>query len=136
MATGAGLLVPAAVEWVRRPRAGPPPLPWMTALDTYTPRQSAKLGAALAPINPKNLALASVAGAEIAVLATGPTTAAATAGFVAVASLGVATPVLATTALGPRAECGLGRGRDWLTHNSSAVFIGALLPALGLPAIT
>lgn len=143
VATGAGLLVLAAAEWVRRPRGGPPmPPPWMAALDTYSARQSAQLGAALAAVNPKNLALASVAGAEIAVLASGPAlTAAAAAVFVAVASLGVATPVLATTALGPRAHVGLGRGRDWLTRHSAPVSItalllfGALLIALGLPDI-
>ena len=140
--TGTVFLVMAAVKWLRRPRAGQAKEPpgWMSALDSYTPRQSARLGALLGSANPKNLAMALAAGAEIAVLAEGSTgTAAGVALFVAIGSIGVAIPVLAHAVLGERAAPGLERGRAWLQRNSTAlsvgvlVLLGVLLVLKGLP---
>ena len=70
--TGVAFLALALVKWLRRPRPGDAKEPptWMSALDSYTPRQSAALGAGLAAGNPKNLVMAIAAGAEIAALTT------------------------------------------------------------------
>lgn len=141
--TGAAFLLMAAVKWARRPRSGQTKQPpgWMSALDSYSPRQSARLGALLASANPKNLAMALAAGAEIALLAEGTgETAAGVAAFVAIGSVGVATPVFAHAVLGQRAAPGLERAKAWLEGNSTVlavgllVVLGALLLLKGLPS--
>ncbi len=128
--TGLAFLVLAAVKWARRPRAGEPAKApgWLAALDSYSPPQSARLGAALAAGNPKNIAMALAAGAEIAYI-TGAIGEAAVgvATFVAVGSIGVATPILAFAVLGDRARPALERGRGWLERNSTALSVGVLL---------
>lgn len=131
--TGAVFLALAVAKWVRRPRAGAAKEPpgWMAALDTYSPGRSARLGALLAAANPKNLAMALAAGAEIAVLTTGAaSTAVGILGFVLIGSVGVATPVLAEILLGDRAAPALERGRRWLDRHSTALSVG-VLTALG-----
>ena len=128
--TGAVFLVMAVFKWVRRPRAGDvkEPPAWMAALGTYTPRQSARLGALLAAANPKILVMALAAGAEIALLAEGAsTTAAGVALFVVVGSIGVALPVLGHAVLGERANASLERGRLWLERNATALSVGVLV---------
>jgi threonine/homoserine/homoserine lactone efflux protein len=114
----------------------------LAALDDYTPRQSARLGALLAGANPKNLVMALAAGAEIAVLADGSAAVAAGAiVFVAVGSMGVATPIAANTILGDRASPALANGREWLDRNSDALAVavlavlGALVLVKVLPAV-
>ncbi len=100
----------------------------MSALDSYTPRQSAALGAGLAAGNPKNLVMALAAGAEIAALTT--TAGAALVGvgvFVLVGSIGVATPAIAHRLLGDRAPEVLGRWKSWLEANSTALASGVLV---------
>ena len=70
MAVGAVLLflVVAARKWSGRPGKGEEPeMPtWMSAIDSFTPRRSLLLGAALSAANPKNLVLTSAAAASIA----------------------------------------------------------------------
>lgn len=127
--TGAVFLVMAAVKVMRRPRADEPKETprWMAATATYTPGQAARLGAVLAGANPKNLAMAIAAGAEIAVIAERPSqTVAGLLGFVLVGSIGVATPVLVQSALGERATAPLERGRAWLVRHSTALSVGVL----------
>lgn len=140
--TGAAFLGLAAAKWLRGPKPGQAHEPpgWVLALDGYTPRQAARLGALLASANPKNLAMALAAGAEIALLTDGAAaTAAGVAAFVAIGSLGVATPVLAEAVLGDRATPALERSRGWLEQHSTAlsvgvlVVLGALLLLKGLP---
>lgn len=139
--TGVVFLVMAVVKWARRPRPGQtkePPV-WMAALDAYTPRQSARLGGLLAVGNPKNLAMALAAGAEIAILDYEAGPAVGVAVFVIVGSLGIALPVLVHAVLGQRAAPGLARARSWLERNSTAlsvgvlVLLGAVLLVNGLP---
>jgi threonine/homoserine/homoserine lactone efflux protein len=128
--TGAAFLILAGAKWLRRPRAGQPKEPpkWLAALDSYSPGQSARLGALLAAANPKNLAMSLAAGAEIALLAPTPgSTAAGIALFVAVGSLGVGVPVLTYAAVGQRAAPALERGKRWLERNSTALAVGVLL---------
>ena len=128
--TGVAFLALALVKWLRRP--GPDdhkePPTWMSALDSYTPRQSAVLGAGLAAGNPKNLVMAIAAGAEIAALTTSSLNA--LAGifvFVLVGSIGVATPVLAHRLLGDRAPEVLGGWKSWLEANGTALAVGVLV---------
>ncbi len=128
--TGAAFLALAAAKWLRRPAPGASKQPprWMSALDSYTPRQSAGLGAALAAGNPKNLVMALAGGAEIAALTT--STGSALAGvvlFVLVGSIGVGTPVLAHRLLGDRAPDVLAGWKVWLERNSTALGIGVLV---------
>lgn len=128
--TGSAFLMMAAVKWLKRPRTGATkgPPAWLAALDSYGPRHSARLGALLAGANPKNLVMALAAGAEIAVLADGAgAMAAGVAGFVAVGSIGVATPVIAHAVFGSRAATSLERGRGWLDRNSTALSVGVLV---------
>lgn len=136
--TGVVFLVLALVKWLRRPapgRAKEPPT-WMSALDSYTARQSAGLGAGLAAGNPKNIVMALAAGAEIAALTTSP--ASATVGvatFVVVGSIGVVTPAVALRLLGDRAPEVLGRWKSWLEANSTALGVGVLV-VLGVILLT
>ena len=143
--TGAVFLALALAKWVRRPGPGDAKEPptWMAALDSYTPRQSAGLGAALAAGNPKNLVMALAAGAEIAAITTSTGNALAGVGvFVLVGSIGVATPVVAHRLLGDRAPEVLGGWKSWLEANSTAlavgvlVVLGVMLLSAGLSAAT
>lgn len=143
--TGVIFLGLALAKWLRRPAPGDSKEPptWMSALDTYTPRQSAALGAGLAAGNPKNLVMALAAGAEIAVLTTSAGQAmAGVVVFVLVGSMGVTTPALALRLLGDRAPQVLGGWKSWLEANSTAlgvgvlVVLGVLLLAAGLTAAT
>ena len=130
MITGLAFLVLAAVKWARRPRAGEPAKApgWLSALDSYSPPQSARLGVALAAGNPKNIAMALAAGAEIAyITGTIGEAAVGVATFVAVGSIGVATPILAFAVLGDRARPALEHGRGWLERNSTALSVGVLV---------
>lgn len=129
VATGAIFLVMAAVKWLRRPAPGQAKAApkWMAALDSYSPAQAARLGALLACANPKNLAMAMAAGAEIAVLADGAgATTGGIVGFVLIGSLGVGTPVLLHAVLGERSAPALDRSRDWLQRNGTALSVGVL----------
>ena len=143
--TGLAFLALALIKWLGRPRPGESKEPpsWMTALDSYTPRQSAVLGAGLAAGNPKNLVMAIAAGAEIAALTTSAGNAlVGIAVFVLVGSIGVATPTIAHRLLGDRAPEVLGGWKSWLEANSTAlavgvlVLLGVMLLAAGLPAAT
>jgi hypothetical protein len=140
--TGLAFLGLAALKWARRPRAGEPAKApgWLAALNSYAPRQSARLGGALAAGNPKNIAMALAAGAEIAYLAEGAgAVAVGVMAFLVVGSVGVATPILLFALVGERARPGLERGRVWLERNSTAlsvgvlVILGVLLVLKGLP---
>ena len=135
--TGGAFLAMALVKWLRRPRPGQPPKTprWVAELEHYTPRRSARLGALLAAGNPKNLLMSLAAGAEIALLAgSAAATAAAAAGFIAVSSIGVATPILARAVLGERAAPALRSGRAWLDRNATVLSVG-VLTALGVALV-
>ena len=85
------------------------------------------IGGILAGANPKNLAMAIAAGAEIAVIAERPAqSVVGLVGFVLVGSIGVATPVIVHSALGERATAPLERGQAWLVRHSTALSVGVL----------
>ena len=130
LATGLVFLGLALVKWLSRPEPGTPAASpaWMAALDSYTPARSARLGALLAGANPKNLLLALAAGAEIAILTTGPGQAAlSVVCFVLVGSIGAGTPVIAHRMLGDRAAPVLERWKRWLEQHSTSLVVGLLV---------
>lgn len=137
LALGVLLLLVGAREWRGRPRGdAPAELPkWMAALDTFGPVKALGAGVALSLLNPKNLLLA-VAGATViaqADLTTGQE-AGALAVFVAIATIGVATPVVLFFAMGDRSRQMLDEMKEWLAHNNAAI-MAVLLLIIGVKLI-
>src|SRR4051794_12666839 len=101
------LLLVAAMQWKQRPHGddeAPTPT-WMGALDAFTPVKATGAGIVMSAVNPKNLLLA-VAGAA-AIAGAGISTSDETVAwivFVAVASIGVVTPVVISLAMGSRSR--------------------------------
>lgn len=127
-----GLLVAAGVVKAMRSRRGadqPKETPaWQTSLAEYGGAQSARLGFLFAIGNPKNLAAAFAAGAEVALLSpsVGSSLVAITA-FVTIGSLGVATPIVAAWVLGTRADDALAWLRTFLERHGAAVSVAVLV---------
>lgn len=127
-----GLLffVLAAGQWRRRPRPGEAArLPgWMAAIDQMPALRAFALAAALAAVNPKNLAL-TLAGALTIARAGLPTGQSAVAlfVFVLVAASTVAGPVIAFLLFGDRVEAPLLRAKDWLTRENATVMVVVLV---------
>jgi threonine/homoserine/homoserine lactone efflux protein len=141
---GALLLLVAMRQWRGRPRsAEEAAMPkWMGAIDGFTPLKSLGAGALLSGLNPKNLLLAVAAGAAIAQTGiSGGEQAAAYALFTVIATVGVAAPVVIYFALGDRSADLLGRLKDWMSQNNSAIMavlclvIGAKLIGDGIAGL-
>lgn len=128
---GSALIVVAAIEWRRRPRAGTLEAPpaWMARLDALAPGRAMALGALLA-LNPKDLALTVAAGAKLG----GAGLSAAQAGvvvavFVVIATLGVAVPIILRAVMGERATPPLARARDEIERRGrvlGAIVVGII----------
>lgn len=128
-------------QWWRRPRgeqAAQPPF-WMSRIDTLRPVGAAALGFVVVAFNPKNQLLATSGAVTIATATLLPAEQlAALTVFTAVASLGVAAPLLITLALGERARAPLLRFKAWLVRNHTALIalvlllLGAVLTASGI----
>lgn len=141
VALGALLLLIAGRSWRKRPRPGSDPeLPkWMADVEEIAPVRALALGALLAAVNPKNLALGFGAASGVAHLAlpTGDAIVALGA-FVIVGSLTVGGAVAFDLVGGARARAALEELRTWLQANNSAVMtvlflvFGAVLVAKGL----
>jgi threonine/homoserine/homoserine lactone efflux protein len=134
---GLGLILLAAAQFRRRPHGDedPPTPKWMGALDAFTPVKAGGAGVVLSALNPKNLLLI-VAGAA-AVAQTGISTGKQVGAwivFVAVASIGVAAPVVIAFALGERSRKILDGLKGWLAHNN-AVIMAVLLLIIGVKLI-
>jgi len=134
---GVLLLVVGARQWRGRPRGGgQAAMPkWMSALDAFTPVKASGAGFVLSALNPKNLLLA-IAGA-LAIAQAGISTGAqigAYVVFVAIASVGVAAPVVLYFALGERSRELLDAMKDWLARNN-AVIMAVLLLIIGVKLI-
>lgn len=126
--TGAVFLVLAVVKWLQARSKSSPGLPsWMAALNSYAPRQSVRLGILLAGANPKNLAMALAAGAEIAVFTSAGSTALSVVLFVVVGSIGVLFPFVLQLVLGARAGSVLSTCRRWLETHGTTLSIVILL---------
>jgi threonine/homoserine/homoserine lactone efflux protein len=131
------LILVAAKQWRGRPHGDeePPTPKWMGALDKFTPVKAGGAGVVLSALNPKNLLLA-VAGAA-AIAQTGISTGQQIASyviFVAIASIGVAAPVVIYFAMGDRSRHLLGELKTWLSHNNN-VIMAVLMLIIGVKLI-
>ena len=136
LALGTVLVVLAVTQWRGRPGEDDEvAMPsWMGAIEAFAPAKAAAVGVALSAVNPKNLlfVIAAAATEAQAGLST-PEQAVVWAIFTALATLGVAIPVVLYLALGERAPPLLDRIKLWLIRNKAAVMsvlcliIGALL---------
>jgi hypothetical protein len=144
LALGAVLLALAARKWRGRPRDGEPAsLPaWMSSLETVAPARAFVLGATLAALKPKNVALTAGAATSIAEAGLAPgTSLALLLVYALVASLSVAAPLGVTLAMGSRAAATLAAWKAWLeAHNSVLVALvlvvfGVILAGQGVAAL-
>ncbi len=127
----------AARQWRGRPHDGEEaPTPrWMGALDSFTPVKAGAAGIVLSALNPKNLLLTVAGAATIAqtAISTGEQIASYVV-FVAIASVGVATPVVIYFVLGDRSGPLLDSLQGWLARNN-AVIMSVLLLIIGAKLI-
>ncbi len=144
LALGILLVVVAVRKFRTRPAPGETtPLPsWMDGLAAFGPGRSLVVGLTVGAANPKNIAvgLASAVTIASAGLAAGQVV-----GVVAVytvlASLGVATPVVAMVLLGDRADEVLRGWQTWLNRNNAAMMavlylvFGVILVGKGIGGI-
>ncbi len=124
IAVGILLIGVGAREFRGRPRGDEPaPVPrWMAKVDRIHPVAALGLGALLVAVNPKNLLL--VIGGAAAIAKTG------IAGgqqviayvvFAAIATVGVAAPVVIYFAMGSRAPGLLARLKNWMTRENAVI---------------
>jgi len=107
----------------------------MGALDEFSPAKAGAAGVVLSALNPKNLLLA-VAGAA-AIAQTGISTGQQVGSyvvFVAIASIGVAAPIVVYFAMGERSQHLLGALMTWLARNN-AVIMAVLMLIIGVKLI-
>lgn len=137
LAIGVMLLVAAFRRWRGRFRSGnvrgAPPR-WLNTFDTLDPVRSAGAGLVLS-LNPKNLLLSFAGVAEI--VQTGVPAVqqvVAYTAFVAVATAGIATPVVTHLAARERSRKLLDRVKKWMIRNND-VIVTALSFALGVKLI-
>ena len=115
---------------------------WMKGIDDFGAGRSFLVGASVGALNPKNIA---VAFATAVIVATAQLPVGQQVGVIAIytliASLGVATPIVAALALGDRSESVLSSWRQWLDRNSGTVmaviflFFGVLLLGKGISGV-
>ena len=145
LALGVLLVGVAWRQWQKRPKEGETPeLPsWMAQLEDFDPMRSAAIGAALAAINPKNLALTLAGAATIAqggLNAGGDTVAILV--FVVIASVTIVTPVVLYLVMGDRAAKVLDSLRHWMAANNATimtvvcVILAAKLIGAGIGGLT
>ena len=134
---GALLLLLAVRQWRGRPLGDEQPqLPkWMATIDRVGAVKALGMGALLADVNPKNLAI--TVGGAAAIAQTGVSAgdqAVAMAIFVVVASLGVGAPVALFFLLGDRAPKLLGEMKDWMAAHNAAI-MAVLVLIIGVKLI-
>jgi len=124
VAVGVGLLVAAVHKFRSRP--GPddtPALPgWMDGIASFGPGKSLGIGAGIGIANPKNIAVA--IGTAVAVSSAGLSSGQQVlvlVVYLVLASLGVATPIIAMLVLGDRSGPVLEGWRSWLIQNNTAM---------------
>lgn len=141
---GLGAIALGLKQWRGRPAAGEDAtMPaWMGAIDEFTPVKALGFGLVLSAFNPKNLGLAVAAGVVMdAAIAAGGDPLALEVGFVVLASLTIAVPVVYLLIGGDGAKRTLDGWRTWLAANNAAVMavlfivIGAKLLGSGLDGL-
>jgi threonine/homoserine/homoserine lactone efflux protein len=107
----------------------------MGALDAFTSAKAAAAGVALSALNPKNLLLIAAGAAAIAQTGIGAgEQAVALLVFTAIASIGVAAPVVMYFALGDRSREVLDSLKTWMAKNN-AVIMAVLLLVIGVKLV-
>jgi threonine/homoserine/homoserine lactone efflux protein len=141
IAAGVALIALGSEQWFSRKKPKPAPK-WMQSLQTATPRKAATLGFLLSAANPKILLLAGSAGIAIGAASESvATTIVWVAAFSVVASVSVALPVVLYLVRGDKVLTPLGKARDWLERNNSAVMavvifvIGVVLVTKGVQSL-
>lgn len=125
------VLIAAAVrQWRKRTPPGvEPTLPsWMSAVDDFSVLQAAGTGFVMSALNPKNLLLTVAAATTIA--ATGLPGGDQVVAYViygAIATVGVAVPLVVALALGDRSARLLDGLKTWLAHNNATIMAVVLL---------
>ena len=144
LALGLFLLVAAVHKFRSRPSPGETaPMPkWMDGIAGFGPVKSRGTGVTIGAVNPKNIA-GGVASAVIitsAGLSTGQTVVTVLI-YTVIASLGVATPIVAMLVLGDRGEEVVTGWEAWLNRNNAAMMavlyliFGAILVGKGIGGI-
>jgi hypothetical protein len=133
LALGAGLVVLGVLKFRVRTRAGEEAEPpgWMRLLDRMGAVRTFAFGLLFVALNPKNAVLVASGALTVAAATYAPAAqVAAYLGFTAVASLGVAAPLVLTLALGERAAAPLARLKAVMARHSGAI-VGVVLAILG-----
>ena len=134
---GVVLLGLAVKQWRKRPAPGEEPeMPkWMDAVEGFTPVKSAGLGVLVSVVNPKNLIL--IVGGVTAIAQTevsGAEQAIAWIIFMAIATIGVAAPVVIYFAMGDKAAGILADLKIWMAHHNAAI-MAVILVIIGVKLI-
>jgi hypothetical protein len=127
---GVLLLLLAARQWRRRPKAGAEPVmpKWMAAIDTMNIGGGFMLGILLSGVNPKNLLMGIGAGVAIGDADIAPgSIIAVTVIYTTVAAATVTGPVVAYLVASTRVQHGLDELKVWLLQNNSTVMCVLLL---------
>lgn len=135
LALGAGLIALALRKWTRRAAADDEIPGWMRAFETMGAARTFGLGVLLVVANPKNAVLVASGALAIAAATYAPgAQVGALAGFTLVASLGVASPLAVSLALGQRAETALSAMKGAMVRHSGTI-VGVVLLVLGMVVI-
>lgn len=134
---GVVLLGLAVKQWRKRPAPGEEPeMPkWMDAVEGFTPAKSAGLGVLVSVVNPKNLIL--IVGGATAIAQTevsGADQAIAWIIFMALATIGVAAPIVIYFAMGEKATAILADLKTWMAHHNAAI-MSVILVIIGVKLI-
>jgi len=133
LSLGLLLLAAAVSQWRGRPSPGEEtPVPtWMQTVDDFTISKAGGAGFALSALNPKNMLITVAAAAEIAEvgLETGERIAVLLV-FVAIASVGVLTPLAVSLLFGDRSRDLLNELRGWMARYN-AVIMAVLFLLIG-----
>ncbi|MCW1957422.1 MAG: GAP family protein [Mycobacterium sp.] len=124
---GAALIVFGIYRWLGRHRSAHQPK-WMAAMSSMGPRRAFLTAIALTVANLKVFAMCAAAGVAIGTAALGrPGAAQAVLIFTALSASTVAIPALGYLVAGERLDAPLGRVKDWMERNHSALVAGILL---------
>lgn len=129
---GIALIVLAIRKWSRRTAAADDGMPgWMRAFETMGAARTFGLGVLLVVANPKNAVLVASGALTIAAATYVPAAQlGALAGFTVVASLGVASPLIVTLALGEKAAGALAKMKASMARHSATI-VSVVLLVLG-----
>ena len=119
-------------RWTDRRESDPEPPGWLAGVEAKSAGKAFGLGLLLATLNPKNVVIVVAAATAIGEATPVPAQQiVALLVFTVVGSLGVASPVVATLALGDRADERLAAADAWMTRHSGTI-VSIVLVVLGV----